>query len=504
MVTLGAASYGGYRHWPDRLDMRVWDHDMKRSRPVGVKMDSSIRDTFIGAGTGSLTVARDHPLADRLMQADYDMVPITANLNGHEWSGFVNEFVCEGPPGEEVLTCTLLDWYAMIHAILGRPSPFAPLEAQMPPQDTKAAPLVTTVLHFILRNAIRLGLPIYVRPPSGVDRSPWVTRWSRMTPLDEVIEPALQEHGYQLRVSMIPAHAELDSPVLSAQGFRNASNDILKHIDNFFLLFQRGLSGISDPGAITRIETAGLLVECVPKRDRQFVRWSTDSGGIKNIRTTGKNPKATTVVVGGKSPAWVSDLIDFGIDLAIEGILSAIGIAVGSALGPIGGLIGGFIGDLAGNFLDDVFLAYSEYSDVELKAQLGPFGMPEAFVSGGAGTFSLDAIDAGLSGLQENRGGRSIEITLEDGVPHRWGNDEHLPDGRIRRGYRVGDICTFEDRGTVIEDYISSVEVRDNDKGLEVVTTVGDSRIIDDPQVKQIRDIKKLVTFGRASAVASN
>lgn len=504
MVSFGGAAYGGWRHWPDRLDMKVWDHDMRRSRPVGVKMSSSIRDTFIGAGTGSLVVARDHPLADRLMQADYDMVPITAELNGQEWSGFVNEYVCEGVPGEEVLNCTLLDWYAIIHAMLGRPSPFAPLEAQMPPQDTKAAPLVTTVLHFILRNAIRLNVPIYVRPPSGVDRSPWVTRWSRMTPLDEVIEPALDEHGYQLRVTMIPAHAELDFPVMSAQGFRNASNDILARIDNFFQFLGRGLSGVSDPGVVTRIETAGLLVECVPKRERQFVRWSTESGGIKHIRTTGKNPKATTVVVGGKSPAWVTDLIDLGIDLALEGILAAIGIAAGAALGPIGSIIGGIIGNLAGNFFDDVFLAYSEYSDVELKAQLGPFGMPEAFVSGGAGTFSLDAIDAGLSGLQENRGGRSIEITLEDGRPHRWGDDEHLPDGRIRRGYRVGDINTFSDRGTVIEDYISSVEARDNENGLDLVATVGDAKIVDNPQVKQIRDLKRLVTFARSTALASN
>ena len=501
MVT---ADYGGWRHWPDRLDMKVWDHDMRRSRPVGVKMSSSIRDTFIGAGTGSLVVARDHPLADRLMQADYDMVPITAHLNGQQWSGFVNEYVCEGAPGEEILTCTLLDWYAMIHAILGRPSPFAPLEAQMPPQDTKAAPLVTTVLHFILRNAIRLNLPIYVRPPSGVDRSPWVTRWSRMTPLDEVIEPALEEHGYQLRVSMIPAHAELSSPVLSAQGFRNASNDVLKHVDNFFLLLSRGLKGISDPGLMTKIGTAGLLVECVPKRDRKFVRWSTESGGIKHIRTTGKNPKATTVVVGGKSPAWVSDLIDLGIDLALEGMLAAVGIALGASLGPIGAIIGGTIGNIAGNFLDNVFLAYSEYTDVELKAQLGPFGMPEAFVSSGAGTFSLDAIDAGLSGLQDARGGRSMEITLEDGAPHRWGQDERLPDGRIRRGYRVGDINTFSDRGVVIEDYISSVEARDSEKGLEIVATVGDAKITDNPEVKMIKDMKKVVTNLNAAALASN
>lgn len=496
--------YGGWEHYPDRLDMRVWSHDMRRARPVGVKMSGSIRSQFTGAGSGSLVVARDHPLADRLMQADYDVVPVTATLNGVQWSGFVDEYVCEGAPGEEILTCTLLDWYTMMHQILGRPSPFAPLEAQMPPQDTKAAPLVTTVLHFILRNAIRLGLPLYVRAPDGVDRSPWVTRWSRMTPLDEVIEPALEEHGYQLRVSMIGAGADLPFPVMSARGWMAATDPVLNAIDNFFQFFIKTPPGVTDPGEITRIGTAGLLVECVPKRERQFVRWSTEGGGIKHLKTTGKRPTASTVVVGGKSPAWVTDMIDLGIDVAIGGLLSAIGTAVGTALGPIGGIIGGAIGDLAGNFFDNVFLAYSEYTDVDLRAQLGPFGPPEAFVSSGAGIFSLDAIDAGISGLQEHKGGRSIEITLEDGVPHRWGLDEKLDDGRIRRGYQVGDINVFSDRGTEIEDYISSVEATDDQNGLTVTATVGDSRIVDDPQVKQIRDIKKMITNLRASALASN
>lgn len=491
------AAYGGWQHYPDRLNTKVWDHEMGRSMQVGSKIASSIRTSFAGAGSGSLTVSRDHPLANRLMQADYDVVPITAELNGVEWSGFVDEYTCEGAPGEEVLSCTLLDWYSVIHSILGRPSPFAPLEVQMPPQDTKAAPLVTTVLHFILRNAVRLNYPLYVRVPEGVDNSPWVTRWSRMTPLDEVIEPALEEHGYQLRVTMIPANAELDFPIMSAQGWRQPTDHFLQGIDNFFRFLRDPLRGVPDPQAITRMDTAGILVECVPKRDRQFVRWTTEGGGIKNIKTVGKRPTASTVVVGGKSPAWVTDLIDLGIDLAIAGIAAAAGIASG-------GLLGGFVAGLLGNFLDDVFLAYSEYTDHQLKAQLGPFGPPEAFISSGAGTFSLDAIDAGLSGLQEHQGGRSMEITLEDGAPHHWGLDEHLDDGRIRRGYLVGDINIFSDRGVEIEDYISTVEAVDDQNGLTVAATVGDSRIVDDPQVKQIKNLKKIVTNLNAAALASN
>ena len=56
----------------------------------------------------------------------------------------------------------------------------------------------------------------------------------------------------------------------------------------------------------------------------------------------------------------------------------------------------------------------------------------------------------------------------------------------------------------MIEDYISSVEARDTDKGLELVATVGDAKITDNPEVKQIKDIKKIVTNLNAAALASN
>lgn len=516
MVT--AARIGGSPHWPDRMGIRVWSNDMLRSRPLGVKMSSSVAFRFVGADTGSLQVSRDHPLADRLMQADYDMVPITADINGQEWSGFVDQFVSEGAPGEEIVSCTLLGWYAIIHAILGRPNPFSPLEVQAPAQDLRAAPLVTAVLHFVLRNAARLDLPIYVRKPEGRDLSPFVTRWSRMTPLDEVIEPALDEHGYQMRVTMLHAGQQVPGTILSAKEYKRHGNPILSAMDNMFEEWQKGRvpKDVSDPDTATTISTPGLLVEVVPKRSREFVRWSTEGGGISHIKITGNNPKAHTAVVGGKSPAWINDAIDLGIDIAMEGLVQAAGAAIGAIVGSvfpgagtvIGGAIGGAIGGVVGGFfkdnLHDVFLAYSEYTDQELKAALGPFARPEVFISSGAGTFSYDAIDAGLTGLKEARGGRTIELTVTDGRPHQFGLDERLDDGRIRRGYQVGDINTFSDRGTTISDYVSQVEVVDDWQGISAKPTIGDLKIADPPELKSIREIKKIVTNLRASALAAN
>lgn len=509
-TALGFETIGGIAHWPDRLKMRVWDNEMQRSRPVGVKMSSSFMEKFVGAGTGQLVVSRDHPLADRLMQADYDVVPVTMELNGMEWSGFVDEFVCEGTPGEEILTCTLLGWYALIHGILGRPNPFAPLEVQMPPQDLRAAPLVTAVLHFVLRNATRLNMPVFVRKPEGRDMSPFVTRWSRMTPLDEVIEPALDEHGYQMRVTMLHTGQKVSGNIVSAKQYRASKTfPQLQKFDNWF---KEPVGEVSDPSGTTTMSAPGILVEVVPKRERQFVRWTTESGAISHIKITGRNPKAHTAVVGGKSPSWVNDAIDLGIDMLLEGLLSAAGVAIGTVIGgPIGAIVGGvaggvieMVGGLLKGGLHDVFLAYSEYTDVELKAALGPFARPEVFISSGAGTFSYDAIDAGLTGLKDARGGRSIEMTVQDAMPHRFGRDEHLDDGRIRRGYLVGDVNVFSDRGTDIADYISQVEVTDDWQGVTVRPTVGDAKIADPPELRLIREIKNTAKNWRATSLASN
>lgn len=506
MNAYGFQNIGGHAHYPDPLNMRVWSNDFTGSRPVGVYMSARVRDTWAGAGPGTLVVMRDHPLADRLMQADYDVVPITAVLNGRRWVGRVREFTCEGVPGREVLTCTLVSEYAYIHAMLGWPSTFAPLEAQFPPQDIQGGPLATVALHYIAANAARLGVPVYVKVPDRPDTSPWVRRWARMTPLDELLQSSLEEHGYRLQVDLwLPGEPD-PGPVVNTKTLGLVNFRVLEGIENLLTFMDPGnILGLRRPQEHRMIAEPGLIVSVVPKRDRQFVRWSTaEGGGIQYIKTTGKHPEAHTIVGGGKSPDWVGSLLEVGIDTAIEGLLAAAGVAVGAVTGGLGGLLVAGVGGLLTNALDNVFLAFARVTDQEMKARMGPLAYPEKFTSTGAGAFTIDGQEAVFTALQEARGGRSMEITVLDGKPHRYGSDERLPNGRIRRGYVPGDIHTFEDRGTVIEDYVSAVELNVDGKGLTVTPLVGDSRITDDPMVKQLRQIKGLVTFQRAAAMTTN
>lgn len=505
MNAYGFENIGGRAHYPDKLNLRVWNNDYSAARPVGVHISARVSWTFHGAAAGTLIVQRDHPLADRLMQADYDVVPVTAEVNGERWVGRVKEFVCEGEPGREIVTATLISEYAFIHAMLGWPSTFAPLAVQFPPQDLQAGPLATVALHYITANATRLRVPIYVKRPEGVDRSPWVRRWSRMTPLDELLGPALEEHGYQLKVELwLPGDPD-PGPVVNANRLGQVGSELLAKIDNL-LRFRNDDNwlGLQAPQDANTMDAPGLVVSIVPKRPRQFVRWTTAGGGITSYRIVGRHPEAHTMIVGGKSPAWVNDIVEGAVDLAISGLLSAAGIAItavsGGLLGPIVAGVGGIIKD----GLSNVALAFTKYTDEEAKGYQGPFAYPEKFVSSGAGTFSLEQQEAALTALQEAKGGRSVQITVADGKPHRFGADERLPNGRIRRGYRVGDECIFEDRGAEIVDYISAVEVSQESSHLEITPTIGDARIQDDPMVRQLKHIKNLVTYQRAAALVTN
>lgn len=499
---------GGHAHYPDSMNIRVWNNAATASKPLGVKMLSRTSAPFFGVGSGTIVVQRDHPLADRLMQADYDVVPITSEINGRRWSGRVKEFVCEGEPGREILTCTLIDDRAVLHSILGRPNPWRGLEFQAPKEDVREGRLDDVILGYITANAVRLDLPIYVRVPDRSLPAPRIRRFSRMTPLDELFESTLEEHGWTLDVALWVKGDPDPGPVVNATRLSGSPYTALARIPNLLELRtdkDYGL-GLLNPADIRTISEPGLVVTIRPKRDRRFVRWSTQGGGIIRYKITGRHPDAHTAVVGGKSPGWVNDIVEGAVDLGIQGLLAAAGIAL-SAAGPGGMLLGAVVNIVGGLIVDgltDTALAYSERTDVEMKARMGPFAFAEVFVSSGAGTFSLDAIEAQATGLAEARGGRSIEVEVADGKPHRYGDDERLANGRVRRGYRTGDLCTFDDRGAEFYDYVSDVTVVEDIKGLRIIPTIGDQRIAEDPDVRQIRQLKKFATVGRAGALMTN
>lgn len=461
------------------LDIRVWSHDYTASRRLTGHMGVELTEEF-GAvvGSGTFEIPSTHPLAPRLMQASYDVVPVTAvSEAGWEWTGRVRSAVAEGKPGSETIKCELVDDMTQLSTIRAWPSTRTGLGLQGK-YDYQLGPLHTVAVHYLAENIARCGLPAYVMmPPQRIrDKSPFVDVSAKMHTLPELLQPFLEEHEYNLRVRMwwpgqpFPEGKMVALPEGLSQ-FERFSRVTLANLDVNFA-----------PDGPRKWEptTPGLVVSVEPTRKREHVRFSTSGRGVDYFRLSGSSPQAVTAIVGGVSDEWVKEIVNLSIDTAVQGIL----MALGSTAGPAGAVIGAAAGNFLKNQLEDVILAYQSRTDVQLAAQMGPFHPRETFQSSSSGAFTFDTSALAERTLLESAGGQSVEISLIDGYAVTLGDDSRADNGKIRRGYRVGDRCTFEEHlsGAVVSDLITAVTVSDKPgERMRVKPRVGKRRNLTNP-----------------------
>ena len=112
------------RYGPNPLNIMVHNNDYTQHMRLTGYIDVEFNEEFgFTAGTGTITIPADHPLAKRLMQAHMDVVPITAEYNGWYWTGRVDSYVASGKPGRETITLTLIDDKVQLANILAFASP---------------------------------------------------------------------------------------------------------------------------------------------------------------------------------------------------------------------------------------------------------------------------------------------------------------------------------------------------------------------------------------------
>lgn len=102
------------------------------------------------------------------------------------------------------------------------------------------------------------------------------------------------------------------------------------------------------------------------------------------------------MIIGGRSPGWVNA----GIEVVIKGLLSLIGLDF-----------------LYRGQLNDVFLAWMVYRDMERVERAGPYAFRELYITGSDKAFNLDGLVAGRQGLHLTRGYTSHKVTIGDSAP---------------------------------------------------------------------------------------
>lgn len=434
-------------------------------------------------GTGEIVIPAHHEFAKLCMSVDRTVVPITVTYNDERWSGRVDIATREGVRGQKKITLSLIDDYAWFHAILAFGNPRSAPEVQFPPQDIAIGPIRTVIDHYLTPNAKRLGLPITMLPfKKHLDTTEWVVGVARMVPLDELFQGWLDNSSCRLVIRLwLPGdpqpHPDLyltkaqylvevvdnpkESGVINTQTFLDGLADALGQLVTGFI---SQVGGFLIPGLADAVD--GLF----KRAEIPSVVWSSESSGVANSRLTVKHPLYYSVVVGGKSPTWLNELVDMVAELAVTWVFALLSMAV------LPGLSG-----LLASLFKDVFLAFQKFADQKTKADMGILGFPEGFANAQAG-YTFAANQVAERALNEGRGQRAMTIEVMDGYPFLAFYD-----------YHVGSICGLEDEGEVSYDRCRAIKVRDSrSERVMVSAVIGDDRVDEDPSAKNTRLIKGL------------
>ncbi|WP_082870994.1 Gp37-like protein [Nocardia terpenica] len=499
---------------PPAFDIEIFNQDCTQSRPLGPYMKARFGWFWDVPGTGTIIVKGDHPMAARLMACKRDVVPLRTYYNGIPWDGRVISAVMEGKPGEEIVTATCVSNLYWLLTVLAWVNPMLPPEVQIGltgKQDIMFGPVDFVIKYFLAKNMIRLQKPVYAALPIQYDvpELPQLKDLNtlddilkvinsftedlcvvnaRFTRMDELIKMTTEHSGRGLSCNLWLPNDGPSPSVFNTDTLARLQNVLDLSGDNFFWFTNPdNVLGLADPDQWGKMQHAGYVFDTKVQRDRRWMQWRTDSGHIVNYKRGVSHPKAHDVVVGGKAPDFVNQVVEWGANLALQALLNFLVPGL-----DLGGL-------LVGDLFDDIFFTYQRFRDERLRADLGVHGWGEAFVDNTT-AWSLDSFAVGMNGLRQNGGGESLKLEVISGGIDDRGFSFGVDDGSGRR-FQVGDIMSFWDRGTVVEDYVSGVEVEDSrDEKCTEFVTIGDDDEMKDAWSQLIDRVSGLASFSRAIA----
>jgi hypothetical protein len=257
---------------PPPIDVTLFGYDYQPLGKVPGYVSCSLTWQYMGAGTGTLVVAEDDPLAPLLLSvADPAVVPVVCSVNGQRWSGRVAsaQMARSGPPGTGTVTATLVDDWVWLRSMLASQRGADPSLALMPAYDTRTGGAATLAAQFINAAVARLSaglgyqVPVTAIVPTG-DDSQTVTISARMQTLADLLTDPLIAANVNLPATLwLPGDPQ---PV-----------------------------GIGGPLSAPTVVFAPQLVA-----EKPWLQWSDLAGGITSVDYTVYAPTATSIILGGE------------------------------------------------------------------------------------------------------------------------------------------------------------------------------------------------------------
>lgn len=487
--------------------VRVWDKFMQEKGPERSYLDLEFAEKKNVATALTMSLPKSTAHYDHFFRnpdGEDAMIPITADTEGHRWSGKVTRvaLVKDAQGIETVEVEAISDWNHVATTCLWA-SPLAPLLAQFPRHDIRIGPTMSCCASWLAMNISRLQMgwwtgtkkykgapaewddygasmwPIVVVPVNLYrDTSKWCGGAARFDMASPFIDDFLKDAGIMLQVTMfIPEEDEqpapewfyLDRPtiVMKFVDKSNTTGPTGTLFDGILSFFEGFLDDGTTPIRFPQLdspleyENAYSSGPLGTKRNFPWI-WYREGeySGIGEAELAIHKPMATNILVGGRSPSYVNA----AIEIAIKNLLSWIGLLIG-----IPGLDALYRGQL-----DDVFFAFGMAQDQGRVQRAGPFAWREHFVTGSEKAFTIDGVMAMLQGLHDTRGYTSKKVTIRDRAPFIFGLHMGIGD---QIGFEVGDL--------LFTDYITEAVFRDDRKTASAWTlTIGDGSDEEDSLVK--------------------
>lgn len=345
-----------------------------------------------------------------------------------------------------------------------------------------------------------LKTPMYVvRTNPLLDGSPLVAKTVRMESCGTVIKDLTKAYGVDVSVSLWrPGDPQPDQwagltkptyvvTVKDRSQVDGPTHTILDSIFKTTVDLGGSLGGIFEPiiqevQSMPGVYTAPALgVDWTPPYAVIVAPEPGEDSPLVSCKVTDHTPKAWQIMIGGKSPKWLNDLINATLSWLIDSISIVLGFT-------------GIPSNLLDGFMNDAFFAFQMIQHYGRRSQMGPMHPNiEVFIPTNAAPYNVEAVFTFLTALFDTRGYTSAQAVLKNAPygPYALGRDI-FKGGLVSLIYPVPDgVGGF--RWEMFTDYVENTPWRYTPKDRELLVQIGDGKAEEAPIAKHQRWITGLL-----------
>lgn len=470
----------------------------------------------------TMTLKGTDPLVPYLRNCRREVVGLTVEVGAIRWAYTVEKTSYKLQDGQRTLQVTALGLYDYLNYLMVWPNFLLPIQAQIPNRAVFVGGICTVINVMIAEQAFRmqsgiwelvnnlgslnldwrawfgtllqsrgnfldmLHTPIYVCHVNPLfDSSPFVAITSRMESVATVIDKLITGYGVSVEIELwLPGDPQPDEwsnlsvptyvvRTVDRSNVTGPTGTILDSIVKQLVVLEGSVLGnvlapLLNPEG--NYSPDGVFI--APTIGVDFVKpWCVlidhPRGPIENFEIVDHHPQGWQIVIGGRSPKWINDIINATTSWLLDILMIVVGLT-------------GVPSNLFDGLFNDILLSFQLVENFNRRNEMGPYGRPEKFIPTGAAPYNIDALFSFITAMWDSRGYRSAMASFRNGYPYSVGRDIF-----------PGSMVSIAENGELYSDYVENIILTDNRKErCKVIVQVGDGKAEEAP----IARFQRLIT----------